>query len=516
MRHLHDARAAQPRRWQALSTLLLVPILGAAVLAQANRWYEPYRQGVRAFEQQQWEEAVRLLERAAAVDGRQAANKYVEGTFRTNYFPHYYLGVAYLRLGRFEQAQAALGRAGEGLSRELAGGLEDLRQQVREALAKAQPGGSAGNREFAAALRDADAARTAGRHADALRLYEAARGADPTEYGRQNAETRRTQSARARAADLVSEGQAALATSLRTARARFTEADRLAPGVAGAAAGLAEADRREVEYTEAKAALEREVAAGNLDGARQRLEIARRAHPEQFAADALDARLGGADARVAATVARLFEEARQFADGGRYADADSRYEEVIQRDPSHRAATDALRISRQYGSEVRAARALAAKQDDAGARARFEAARALDGRRFAREGLERELASVGGAPGGVPLAPAALPATRPADILRQALQAMMRGDVDGSITLLQPAVGGASSPDTAPLHAYLGVAYATRGLAAAAEADRARFRDLAREQFRLALAARSDYTLSPRLVSPRIIDLFNAVRDGAR
>jgi len=64
----------------------------------------------------------------------------------------------------------------------------------------------------------------------------------------------------------------------------------------------------------------------------------------------------------------------------------------------------------------------------------------------------------------------------------------------------------------AMLHAYLGVAYATRSLSAPKPDDRTRLREKAVEQFKLAASAQPGYELSSRIVSPAIITIYNEAR----
>lgn len=101
-----------------------------------------------------------------------------------------------------------------------------------------------------------------------------------------------------------------------------------------------------------------------------------------------------------------------------------------------------------------------------------------------------------------------------ADALRDGLAALLRGDAQQSIGILEPALQGARPADKAmaPLHAYLGVAYATLALSSPKADDQGRLREQAREQFRHAISVRPDFQLSTRLVSPKIVALFEQAR----
>ena len=102
--------------------------------------------------------------------------------------------------------------------------------------------------------------------------------------------------------------------------------------------------------------------------------------------------------------------------------------------------------------------------------------------------------------------------------LRNALVVLLQGDPQKSIAILEPALAGrpaAGDRSSAALHAYLGVAYATQALSSAKQDESVRLlREKAISEFRLAVSAQRDYQLSPRVVSPRIVELFEQVRSN--
>jgi len=102
--------------------------------------------------------------------------------------------------------------------------------------------------------------------------------------------------------------------------------------------------------------------------------------------------------------------------------------------------------------------------------------------------------------------------------LRTALLALLDGNPQKSIAILEPVLAGrptGNNPAVAALYAYLGVAYATEALSSANQGEPSRLlREKARVQFRLAVSAQRNYQLSPRLVSPRILALFEQARAG--
>ena len=95
--------------------------------------------------------------------------------------------------------------------------------------------------------------------------------------------------------------------------------------------------------------------------------------------------------------------------------------------------------------------------------------------------------------------------------LQDALLALLKGDAETSIALLEPALATAGDRSTS-LHAYLGVAYATQALSATKADDRTRLHDKAVEQFKLVASAQPGYRLSDRIVSPAIIRIYEQSR----
>src|SRR6185436_3246809 len=97
--------------------------------------------------------------------------------------------------------------------------------------------------------------------------------------------------------------------------------------------------------------------------------------------------------------------------------------------------------------------------------------------------------------------------------LRDGLTALLQGDAERSIAILEPAAGGRGDQRTASLHAYLGVAYATRTLSLPSDDEPTRqLREKALAEFRLAVRIQKDFQLSPRVVSPKILAMFEEAR----
>lgn len=100
-------------------------------------------------------------------------------------------------------------------------------------------------------------------------------------------------------------------------------------------------------------------------------------------------------------------------------------------------------------------------------------------------------------------------------VLREALVALLQGDAQKTIAMLAPAASAETLPrgqTSAAIHAYLGVAYATQALSATLDESARPLREKAIAEFRLAVSAQRDYQLSPRVVSPKIVALFEEAR----
>src|SRR5579872_5215607 len=119
----------RPRRPLLIGSAVTV-LLVSAVVAQSSKWYDPYQKGVKAFDAKNYQAAVGFLEQAVAADPKASANKYVEGVFRTDYFPYYYLGAAYLELRQYDKAQLNFNKAKDGLSRDLTATLGSLQARL--------------------------------------------------------------------------------------------------------------------------------------------------------------------------------------------------------------------------------------------------------------------------------------------------------------------------------------------------------------------------------------------------
>src|SRR5947209_3475899 len=140
----------------ALAIVALAIALGVSVGAQGAKWAEPYQKGVKAFEQKKYDEAVAQLERAVAADPKAGANKVIEGVFRTDYFPYYYLALSYLELQQYAKAQENLDKARPTLNRQQTARFNDAETKLKTVMAANQP--PARNPAFDNGVRQAEAA----------------------------------------------------------------------------------------------------------------------------------------------------------------------------------------------------------------------------------------------------------------------------------------------------------------------------------------------------------------------
>jgi hypothetical protein len=69
-----------------------------------------YETGVKAIEDGNWDKAIVSLSKAAGNDP--TARQYIEGVFRDNYFPQFYLSVAYANKGELDKAKLFYGVRG--------------------------------------------------------------------------------------------------------------------------------------------------------------------------------------------------------------------------------------------------------------------------------------------------------------------------------------------------------------------------------------------------------------------
>jgi hypothetical protein len=513
-----------------------------AVYAQSNRWYDPYDKGRKAFEAGKYSEAVPLLERAVAADPKAAPNKIIEGVFRTDYFPYYYLALAYAELQQWDKASQNLDKARPTLTRQQTATFNAAESKIKLALNPATPTTPTTpttpprNAAFDNGLRQAEASLGGRNYQAALRQYDQLRSLDANEYAKAGLAAKRDEAAKGYAGQLADEGRTLIQNGrLNDAKARLQLADQTSPGQKTVTDALADIGRREDDYRANKAAAQTEFDRKNYAAARDRLQQAQQAHPEQFAAESLGARLNEAATLAAAargttpttpvntptsttnttnttsTTAsdpkvlegqRFVRSAADLIRQGKYTEAEAAYAAAAKADPKNQDAAAAIARSAKF--RTLRDRGVEASKSRAGAAAAQQAlvdARNVDPDRFTREGLTAILDRVTKSSGDDPVRVT----------LRQGLLALLNGRAQESIAILEPAVSRDGSRN-APLLAYLGVAYATQALSAPKAEDQTRLKDKAVEQFRLAASAEPGYQLSTRIVSPAIIKLYESAR----
>ena len=494
-----------------LAGVLVSLLLGASLFAQNRRWADPYERGEKAFKAGNYQEAIKQLEQAVGVDPRQAANKNVEGVFSINYFPYVYLGLAYLQTNQYDKAKESFDRARRdkmpaAFVTLMAGGDKDLESRTLAAAKTATPAPSPTasspaatvptaaptatasaptaapaltfrNANFDRVLKEAETSLSARQYDAALKGFDSLKTLDAAEYTRGKVQARRDEAAGQWARQIADEaGRLLQDGKLNEARNRFQQADQIAPGQKPVQDALADIRNRESSYQSLKTGAAQDAGANNLAAARDKYQQAQKAHPELFAADKLDVQLS-------AVITKLGAPATAVA-------------------PAIATAAVAPTAIRNFGELLNQSRAASKRGDVGGAIQRLQDAKTVDLARFDREKLGGELDAL--------IARTAGDAEGKA--LRVALLALLQGDAKASSDALEPLVakpGNAKSARLADIHAYLGVAYATRAFMATKNEEQQQLRDKALEYFRLAVAARRDYRLSARLVSPRIVAMFD-------
>jgi tetratricopeptide (TPR) repeat protein len=500
--------------------------LTSAAAGQNRRWADPYRQGRDLVKDGKYDAGIPLLLEAIKVAPRQERNKHDEGTFYEDYFPYYYLGMAYLRLRRLPDAERAFAQAKECrcLSGDLSklliiyeNDLQRLLQEERDRNNAATGGGARGgggtapNPAFLKQLQDADAAAAAGRYQDALRGYDALRSMDPAEYAKRNLGARRADLAGTYAQQFVRLGdQATAGGQLNDAQARYQDAETLSPGAGRP--GLNEIQRRRSEYARLKGAAETDAKEGRMDAARDKARQAQSFDPEQFRTDNLLSALEGLrppppPAGNAEKARDLIKSAQAQVAARNYAAARKLYQQAAGLDPQNADAAAWIETSTQFESLRDRGQELQRQGKLSEAMQTLEDARRRDEQRFVVEGLDGLLKRIADRLGDLPEAQLAP--------IRTALVAYLQGDVASAASMLEPLAAGTTPLDPrarAHVHAWLGAAYADLSLAARADEERTDLRQKALAQFQQLVALQPEYRLSEMLISPPIRALLDQAR----
>ena len=111
-------------------SLLLIGI--SAGVAQAS-WYDDYDAGVAAARKGQWQLAAQKMTAAINGNGKENDKTRTYGAIFINYHPFYYRAVAYLNLGKYDQAVSDLEKT-SGPGEENLGSVETLMQRAKSKL----------------------------------------------------------------------------------------------------------------------------------------------------------------------------------------------------------------------------------------------------------------------------------------------------------------------------------------------------------------------------------------------
>jgi len=111
----------------------LTAILLSAGIAQAS-WYDDYDAGVAAARKGSWSTVVTKMSAAIKGNAKENDKARTYGMNFLNYHPYYYRGVAYLNLGRYEEAVADFERT-SGPGAENLGSLDTLMERAKRQLA---------------------------------------------------------------------------------------------------------------------------------------------------------------------------------------------------------------------------------------------------------------------------------------------------------------------------------------------------------------------------------------------
>ena len=514
-------RSRQLRRLtsRAQAGMVAALCLGFVVTSatQSRRLEPAYRSGRDAVRDGNYAAGIPLLLEAIKIAPRQERNKVFDGAFQGEYFPYYYLGVAYLRTRQYDRAEQAFNDA--KTCRCLTDELRDLMavyendvrvEREKEEKAKSgrgtTPTPSGPDPNFVRQLGEAETAMGSRRFADAIRIFEALRRLDGAEYGKRNLGARRDEAARALADDLVRQGNQLLqASQLTAARAKFQEANGVVPG--SGQRGLDEIVGRQQQYAKLKTGADADLKANRPQAAMEKLKLAEGADPEQYERDGLAARVqeltqqlqGGSSQKVRDFLRRAQERvaARD------YAAAIGFFGQALNADPNNAEAKSWLSANAEFQRH----RDTGTSQYKAGqlseALESLENARRQDAVRFAHEKLDAIVGEINRRLGGLPEEQAAP--------VRQALIAYLRGDADRARTELEAIAARDTALDPrvrSHVFAWLSVAYADLAITARAEADRAELRAKAIERFNQLLSAEPGYQLRDSLISPQILQLL--------
>ncbi|MCU1350176.1 MAG: hypothetical protein JWO56_3206 [Acidobacteria bacterium] len=122
-----------------MSRQRIAPIAAILLLAAGSAlasWYDDYDAGIDAARKGQWAAVVQKMTAAINARDKEGDKERTYGAIFISYHPHYYRGVAYMNLGKYDQAVSDLEKAG-GIGEENLGSIETLMARVKSKLASA-------------------------------------------------------------------------------------------------------------------------------------------------------------------------------------------------------------------------------------------------------------------------------------------------------------------------------------------------------------------------------------------
>lgn len=111
----------------------IAAVLLLAATSVFASWYDDYDAGITAARKGQWATVVSKMSAAIAAHDKESDKERTYGAIFISYHPHYYRAVAYMNLGKYDQAVSDLEKAG-GVGEENLGSIETLMARVKSKL----------------------------------------------------------------------------------------------------------------------------------------------------------------------------------------------------------------------------------------------------------------------------------------------------------------------------------------------------------------------------------------------
>jgi len=502
----------------AVAAVLLTAASASAQQGPPNKAArDNYDKGVKAAQAKNWQGVVDAMNAAIAIDS--AARSYRDGVQTENYFPQYYLFVAYVGLKDFVNAKKLIAQRGTWPAKLVSDAKSSFDAVTAEDRRVADAGAAEAKRvaDAAEAKRAADAAE-AKRVADAA---EAKRLSDAAEAKRISdaAEARRQADAKAAADRQARTEYDQIAGRANTAYNQhnwgaaidaFNQAKTKLPDVFGQQqlqAKLNDATKQKGDrdfFDNAVRVADAAFAKNSWPDAATNYRAAQSRLPAEFANQKLQPKLDKADTefkKMGAELARkaeidsMVKSANAALGGKKFDDAIAGYNSVKTKYP---AEFQQQKLQAKIDEATRGKTALADAK--AAEDRRIADAKAAEERRIADAKAAADKAAADKAAAEKNAASAAQVAEQAA---HDGLVALLKGDASKASPLLEQAISGApkaSQARRATLSAYLAVAYATQSIQ---KSDKA-LESKARDQYKQALQIQKGYKLEDSLVSPQV------------